>query len=232
MKNTEFLQNPPLNKPAPYRIKPLDNLYLSITTLDPEVNQIFNPSMIGDNSSVSTMQTFGAPVGQYINGYRVSNDSIVELPILGKIKLAGLTLEAAENVLRQRAEVYLKEPTVKVKLLNFRVNILGEVNTPGLQYNYEGSLNMYEAIGMAGGITRFADLENVVVNRQMDNRTVSFKIDATHNVMSQSDVFYLQPNDLVYVPPTKLVRRTENTGNYSIFLSTITTVLVIFSFFN
>jgi polysaccharide export outer membrane protein len=90
-------------------------------------------------------------------------------------------------------------------------------------------MNIYEAIGNASGITNFADLKNIVVNRQIGNMTNSFKIDLTKDNVYNSDVYYLQPNDLVYIPPTNMAMRDEGRSNYSLFLGTISSVLLIVS---
>jgi polysaccharide export outer membrane protein len=125
-----------------------------------------------------------------------------------------------------RANEFLKEPEIQVKFLNYRVNISGEIRTPGIYYNYEGNLNMLDAIGMANGITEFADLKNVIVKRQNESNFVTHKVDLTNNSIYSSDVFYLQPNDLVYIPPSDLKRRSVNSDTYAKFLGTISTLLV------
>lgn len=220
-----------LSDPPVHRIKPYDNLYVSVLTLDSEVNQIFNPSMTGNNYSSGTSHMYGTPVGQYINGYRVTADGNVDLPILGKLKLAGMTLEEAEAHLIDKAEEYLQNPTVQVKLLNYRVSVMGEVNNPGFFYNYEGSISIIDAIGLANGITNYANLQQVIINRQEGNKTTTYNINLTNSNAYNSPVFYLQPNDLVYVTPTELIRRRENYNTYSMILSTVSTMLVIFSIF-
>jgi polysaccharide export outer membrane protein len=191
---------------------------------------MLNPGSSG-GGNLNTSQIFGSGVGQYINGYQVATDSTISIPILGNLKVAGLTRADAEDLLQKKAEEYLKDPSVQVKLLNYKLNVLGEVNSPGVLYNYEGSINIIDALAMSGGITKFANLKQIVVNRQIDNVMNSYKVDLTNNNLYKSNVFYLQPNDVVYVPPSKLVMRSENVGNYSIFLSTITSLFLIVSFF-
>lgn len=231
IKDKAYLQGAINIRPPSYKIKIFDNLYLSLRTLDPEVNKMLNPgSSVGGNATSTSMQ-YGSEVGQYINGYQVGLDSAINIPIIGDVKVAGLTFIEAENIITLRAEEYLKVPTVQVKLLNYKLNILGEVNSPGFIYNYEGSINIIDALGKANGITKYANLKQVVVSRQIDNVINSYKIDLTANNLYISEVFYLQPNDVVYVPPSNLVMRGENVSNYSIFLSTITSLLVIVSFF-
>jgi polysaccharide biosynthesis/export protein len=90
--------------PGEYRIQPYDNLFLSITTLDPEVNEIFNPSARGTNNNSGTQGNFGTPVGQYINGYMVDVAGLVNIPVLGQLEMGGLTFAEAEVLLKARAE--------------------------------------------------------------------------------------------------------------------------------
>lgn len=228
LKKREYLQKNFAKEVPKYRIKVFDNLYLSVLTQDPEVNARYNRS---ENSALGS-QMFQSGVGQYLYGYQVAEDSTVTLPIIGKINFVGLTLDEAEYLLKRRAEEYLRQPTVQVKLLNFKVNVLGEVNSPGFVYNYEGSMNIFDAIGNAQDITVYADLKNVVVNREINNITNTYKVDLTTNDVYNSDVFYLQPNDILYIPPTKLIRRNENVGNYSILIGTISMLLALASFLN
>ncbi|MCG6190251.1 polysaccharide biosynthesis/export family protein [Maribellus maritimus] len=214
-------------KAPEYFIKPFDNLYLSILTLDPQVNQLFNPSTAGGTGVASgTQQMYGDRASQYINGYMVTEEGFITLPILGQIAVAGLNLQEAQERIKQRAEEYLKEPNVKVKVLNFKVNVTGEVEQPGLYYNYEGSLNIIDALSMANGITQFADLQNVLVIRHNEDVTKTYNLNLTDKSVYLSDVFYLQPNDIVYVKPNRFKRSSENNNIYSLILSTVSTILV------
>lgn len=215
-------------KAPEYFIKPFDNLYLSILTLDPQVNQLFNPSTAGGGTGIAsgTQQMYGDRASQYINGYMVTEQGFISLPILGQVEVAGLNLLEAQERIKQRAEEYLKDPNVKVKVLNFKVNVTGEVQNPGLYYNYEGSLNILDALSMASGITQFADLQNVLVIRHNSDVTKTYNLNLTDKSVYLSDVFYLQPNDIVYVKPNKYKRSNENSNIYSLILSTISTILV------
>ncbi len=215
-----------------HRIKPNDNLFISIKTLDPEVNGIFNPSGGTGNLNAGTLQMFGSPAGLYLNGFRVSSDSTIVLPILGKINFVGLTLQQAHERLEMKADEYLKDPLVQIKFLNFKVNMLGEIKNPGVLYNYEGSLNVLDAIGLANGITDFADLKNVVVKREGDNNKIyTHNINLTDNSVYKSEAYYLKPNDLVYIPPSNLKRRNVNSDAYAKILGTLSTLMVAVAFF-
>ncbi|WP_347841007.1 polysaccharide biosynthesis/export family protein [uncultured Draconibacterium sp.] len=217
--------------PKEHQIKPNDILYIRVLTLDQEVNQLFNPSLAVNGLSSGTEQMYGSPTSRFINGYKVFSDSTITLPILGKINLAGLTLEQAQKYLKTQAQEYLKEPTVQVKLINFKVNVSGELTHPGIYYNYEGHLTIYDAISMASGITEFADLKNVIVKRETSDNILTYNLDLTNNSVYYTEAFNLQPNDLVYIPPSKLKRRTQNNDTYSRILSTVSTLLVAAALF-
>jgi len=212
--------------PVEHKIKPFDNLYISISTVDPEVNKIFNPSKTGDGYGSGTDQMYGSLTSKYLNGFVVAADSTITLPILGKINLVGLNLNEAQTRVKSRADEFLKDPAVQVKYLNYLVNLTGEVKSPGIYYNYEGNLNILDAVSLANGITEFADLKNVLVKRQINNEIITYKMDFTDNSVYLSDGFYLQPNDLVYIPPSNLKRRNVNSDTYGKFLGTISTLLL------
>ncbi len=214
-------------EPTEYRIKPSDILYLKILTLDPEINEIFNPSRTGNNNQTGTLQMYGSPVGLYLNGYVVANDGTVSVPIIGKVEMAGLTFIEAEDRLRARAEEYLKQPSVQVKFLNYKITVAGEVRNPDLLYNYEQNINIFEAISMADGITDYADLTNVLVVRKTNGTSHTYKVDATSRNIYTSEVFYLLPNDFLYIPPTNLKRTRDNTTVYSLILSAVSTLIVV-----
>ena len=157
----------------------------------------------------------------------VNYDGVVNIPVIGQIEMGGLTLAEAEVLLKARAEEYLKEPSVQVKFLNYKINVAGEVQNPNLHYNYESAINIFDAISLANGITDYADLTNVMVVRKINGSSYTYKVDATSKDVYASEVFYLQPNDFVYVPPGNLKRTRDNTTVYSLILSAISTLMVV-----
>lgn len=219
-----------LSKVPVHIIKPDDNLFLSVFTIDEKVNAIFNPST-GGGGAGGVQQLFATPAGQYINGHRVQPDGTVTLPIIGKIKFAGLNLDEAQKHLKERAEEYLKEPTVQVKFLNYTITVSGEIARPGIYNNYEESIDIIELISMASGTTNFADFKNITVKRQEDKIIRTYKLDLTDNNVFGSEAFYLEPNDLVYIPPRKIKRRNESSNIYAQVLSTFSTLLFAYTVF-
>lgn len=225
-KNNVSLPNLP-SEPPEYTIKAYDNLYLSILTLDSEVNVLFNPNLSGSGYGTGTQQMYGDVSSQYINGYMVSSEGIIALPIIGELNVLGLNLIEAEQLIKESASEYLKDPNVKVKVLNFRVNVTGEVRSPGIYYNYEGKLNIIDAISFANGITDYANVKDVLVIRQNQGNTKTYNLDLSNHRIYASEAFYLQPNDVVYVKPNKYKRTRENSTIYSLILSTISTAIVV-----
>ncbi len=212
--------------PSTYLIKSNDNLYINVSTISPEVNASLTQTVDPRNRPYETIS------GQYINGYIVDELGEVELPTMGKMKVAGLSLKEAKERIEQVASEYYKNATVQVKFLSFKVTLLGEVNRPGVYYNYHKKLTIFEAISMAGGISDFASLNKTTVIREYEDGTQPFKIDLTSKKIFESDVFYLQPNDVIYIQPQSLKNTRQNTGMLTTILSAISTILVVLRYFD
>jgi len=219
------------NEIPEYKVKSYDNLYISIKTLNPEVNMLFDPNQSTTSFGTGTTMMYGDNVSQYINGYQVDSLGTISLPILGTIEVVGLTLKQIQNKIQKKSLEFLKDPTIKVKLLSFKVNVSGEVLSPGVYYSYNEKFTILEAISMAKGVTDNAKVEKVIVIRQTANGSNSYNIDLTSKKLLASEAYYLQPNDLIYIKPSKNKRMELNTTSYSLFLSTITTLLLAINFF-
>ncbi|MGQ8338414.1 polysaccharide biosynthesis/export family protein [Sunxiuqinia sp. A32] len=224
--NTEAFLNGVPEPPSTYIIQSNDNLYINISTINAEVNALFSPG--AGNSGYN--RPYESLSGQYISGFLVDDIGEVEIPILGKIKVGGLSLKEAKESIQIRADEYLNDATVQVKYLSFKVTVMGEVRQPGVVYNYHNRLTIFEAIGMAGGISEFASLDKTTVIREYEDGTQPFKVDLTSKNIFESEVFYLQPNDVVYIQPQKLKNARQNAAMYTLFMSTISTLLVIWRF--
>ena len=219
------------NEVHEYKIKRYDNLYISIKTLNPEVNALFDPNQSANSYATGTSQMYGDVVSQYINGYQVDSVGTISLPILGSVEVIGLTLKQIHDKIQKKSLEFIKDPTIKVKLLSFKVNVTGEVKNPGVYYSFNEKLSILEAISMANGVSDNAKLKEVLVIRQAKNGSDSYCLDLTGKNLLASEVYYLQPNDIVYIKPSKNKRMELNTTSYSLFLTTVTTLLLIVNFF-
>lgn len=213
-----------------HMIKPGDVLYISIKSINPEVNAIFNPEEgSATQSSVSSMK-FTTPAGAYLYGFEVNTAGELTMPILGKIQVAGMSQQKIEALVQQEADIYLKDALVKVKLLNFKVTVLGEVRSPGVYYNYDNTFTVLEALALANGNTDFASIKNVMVVRPGADGNTSYMIDLSTKDMYLSDGFYLHPNDNIFIQPDKHKNLQLNSQAYSMLLSSVSLMLAVLAF--
>lgn len=226
LKTTQQIQHVS-NKVQEYKVQPYDNLFISIKTINPEVNELFDANQPSGGYGAGTTQMFGDYVAQYINGYQVDSLGTITLPVLGNMEVEGLTLHQIKDKIQKKSLNYIKDPTIKIKLLSFKVNISGEVRNPGVYYSYNEKLTILEAISLANGVTDNARLKNTMVIRQNTNGTHTYCIDLTKKNALNSEAYYLQPNDMVYIKPSKNKKMDLNATTYSLFLSTVTTLLLV-----
>lgn len=199
-------------------IQPTDLISIRVNTLNAETNLLFNSGVISNMGSGS--DNLGSLPNE---GYRVDKEGAVNFPILGKVVLGGLTIDKATEKLTKLLENEAKNPIVNIKLLNFKVTVLGEVSSPGTFSISTENINIMEAIGLAGDLTSYGKRENVLLVRVKDGVRTTARFDLNKKDVFSSPYFYLQQNDLVYVEPVRA--RAEQTSlarsNISIALSVI-----------
>lgn len=224
----EFLRGLPKEAPE-YHIKKDDNLYVSILSQNPEMNLLYNPAMAqATGNQTGTQQMYGTLSIQYLNGYLVDEQGNISLPILGKIHVEGATVQQAESKIMIKALEYLKDPTVKVKLLNYKITVLGEVQNPGVYYNYDKSISVLDAISMASGNTNFARIEKVLVMRHTDQGTETHRINLqVSKSLLNSEAYFLQPDDIVYIEPGRNKNTQLNSPALFLAFSGISTMVLI-----
>jgi polysaccharide biosynthesis/export protein len=216
-------------KPPEYLIKADDNLYIAIQSINPEVSLLFSPSKSATYSS-GTASDFGQVSTQYLNGYQVNQKGVILLPVIGEVSVSGMTEEAAKDLIQKRVNEYYKDATVKVKILTYKISVLGEVRTPGVYFNYNKSITILEAISLANGTTDYASIRKVLVIRHTGKGDKSYRLDMTKKEMLTSEAFYLLPNDVVYIEPDRYKNFQLNTTVYSMALSTIATTVLILTY--
>ena len=218
--------------PAPeYTIKADDNLYINIQSMNMEVNQLFSPSKSINNSG-GTQSDYGQVSSQYFNGYQVNQKGKILLPVIGEVSVAGLTEESAKDAIQKRVDEFFKDATVKVKIMTFKLTILGEVKAPGVYYNYNKNITVLEAIGLASGTTEDASIRKVLVLRNTPTGNKSFRLDLTEKSMMKSEAYYLVPNDVLYIEPDVYKNHNMNTTVFSVALTAISTTILILGYIN
>lgn len=209
-----------------YTIRKGDLLYVRVLTLDMAFHEMFEP----DTRYRDRVMT-NEP-GLYIEGYSVNDQGFITLPVLEEIHVAGYTIQEVKAVIQEEVDDLFKDAKVEVKLLNFRVTVLGEVSRPGVYNNYLDHLTLFEAIGRAGNITEYGNRTNVLVMRQGENSTKTMKVDLTASDIINSEAYFLQPNDVIIVEPNISRPFNLNIPTISLAFSAVSTFLLLLNFFN
>lgn len=219
-----------MNKSYNPILKTDDILSILVLGLDPEAVKPFNiPVNIISQNIGGYIQ--GSPTPQ---GYLIDSEGNVDFPVIGKIKLAGLSRSAAIDTLKKQLKPYLTQPTVLIRILNYKVTVLGEVRNPGTFTIPNERITLLEALGIAGDLNITAKRNNVLVIRDVDGKKTETRIDLTSKQLFSSSVYYLNQNDVIYVEPNraKINSSVVNTSNVGIVISVIsllTTIAVLIS---
>lgn len=170
-----------------------DLISVFVSTLNPEASAPFN--------LFRGSQTDGMRPEQV--DYLVDKDGTIDFPVIGKIKVAGLSSDELRILLTEKLSGYLIDPIINIRLKNFTVTVLGQVNKPGTYYVDGEQITILEAIGLAGDLDIKGLRSNVLVIRDFNGTKVYHKIDLTTKEAMKSPVYYLTQNDVIYVEPNK-----------------------------
>ncbi|CAN5164239.1 polysaccharide biosynthesis/export family protein [soil metagenome] len=195
------------------RIQSGDILLITIGSLNPSATSFFNPfstvpTTTGDNNTVAT-SGITSPVASTASssiagqGLLVDGAGMIELPIIGSIKLGGLTTVEAKDAVKSRLLKYLKEPVVSIRFLNYRVSVMGEVAKPAVYTIPNESITLPEALSLAGDLTVFGKRDNILIIRDNDGKKEFGRVNLKTRDVYSSPYFYLHDNDVVYVEPGK-----------------------------
>lgn len=156
-------------------------------------------------------------------GYLIDFDGNIDFPVVGKVKLGGLTRNEAIQILKEKIGPYLNNPTILVRILNYKVTVLGEVGHPGTFTIPNERITLPEALGIAGDLLISGVRKNVLVIRDVDGKKTETRVDLTSKELFSSPVYYLQQNDVVYVEPNraKINSTVVNPSNVSLIISIV-----------
>lgn len=210
-------------------IQPDDILQISVQTIDPQVNTVLNAA----NSPTYSVQptTSMLPYASALAaGYLVDKEGTVELPLAGKVKLAGLTTSQAREAIREKTSAFYKDPVINVRFANFRITVLGEVNRPASYTVPNEKVNLLDALGMAGDLTIYGKRDNILLIREESGEKKFFRFNLNRTDMFTSPYFYLKQGDVVYVEPTKSKAAAADIGKnrqFTLIASGIAAVISI-----
>ncbi|MBN2486523.1 MAG: polysaccharide export protein [Bacteroidales bacterium] len=222
---TDTLNLYPYQVPV-YRIQARDILYIRILSMNKEVTELIN------TSPTFTTNIYTNDASFYIYGYNVNDSGDVEIPVIGKVNVVGKTLEEAKESIKLQTAKFLKDPTIIVKLISFKIAVIGEVTRPGTYQNYNNQLTVLEAISMAGDITAFGNRQKIMVIRPDTGGTKLLRLNLTSNSILKSEGFYLLPNDIVYVEPVKSKNFRNNVPTMTLTLGAISTFILVLNYIN
>lgn len=207
-----------------YRFNYGDNAYINIRSLDEKSNDMFNASS-GNRTNTSYNDA-----SIYLNSYTIDVNGEINFPLIGKIRLVGLTQQEAIDKIQAAVDVYLKETTVVVKLVNFNITFVGEVKSPGEYKIYQDKISIFEAISLAGDISDYGNKKSVKLLRSTSTGHEMILLDLTSVNILESPYFYLKPNDVIYVEPLRGKQFGFATFPYTLLFSTISSVILIITF--
>ncbi|WP_018343046.1 polysaccharide biosynthesis/export family protein [Cytophaga aurantiaca] len=211
-----------------YQLRPGDILYIKIISVDPRLSAFFNTDMGTSGGNVQV-----TPGNLYIQGYLVNDSGYVELPILGDIEAKGKTLNEVRADVTQQVNAMVSPSTVIVKFASFKVAVLGEVTRPGDAYFSNERVSILEALASVGDLTLTGKRSQIEVIRQHLDGSFERGILNLNDVnVVHSPYYFLQPNDIVYVPPTRTLASKFNLTNLSIAFAGISALVLILTYLN
>lgn len=207
------------------KIKPSDILGVTVNSRYAELAAPFNLSSITFQNA-----TTGKAAGNQAQGQVVDDAGFISMPVLGKIKAAGLTRSELAADIEQRLITggHIKDPVVNIQFLNFKINVLGEVGHPGEFAINSDRVTLFDALSMAGDITDYGVKERITVIREQNGQRTIAYLDATSTDVFKSPYYYLQQNDIIIVDPDE-IKQTNTTVNQKgrNTISTVTSLLSI-----
>ena len=216
----------------PVTIQPLDVLSINISSANADASAVYNRGVVSSNP---TTVSGGTDQVGAANGYLVDQNGNIQLPILGNVKAAGLSVPEFKQALTATLGKYLKEPYVTTSILNFKITVLGDVGRPGIIRVQNERISFTDAISLAGDLTNTAVRNNVLIIREQNGKRQFIPLDLTSKNVFNSPYYYLKNNDIIYVTPGKYKSTlavdnfNRNFGIISAFVSiaiTITYLLI------
>jgi polysaccharide export outer membrane protein len=178
------------------KLQPDDLLSIIVSAENPELSVPFNLPQIQGNYEINNNQNG-------IKTYLVDNFGFIEFPVIGKLKLGGLTRTEATAKLVNAVGEYIKNPIINLRILNFKVSILGEVLKPSSFTLSSERITLLEAISMAGDLTIYGKRNNILIIREAEGKKTYNRVDITKSDFLNSPFYYLAQNDIVVVEPNK-----------------------------
>lgn len=226
VKDIAYFQNKVIDDPekidkhAGIVIQPKDMLSIVVSSKNPELVAMFNLPVV---SYQAGSEVVNEGYNQRLMGYVVDNDGNIDFPVLGVLKVSGLTRWELSKMIKDKLinDGLLTDAVVTVEFLNFKVSVIGEVNSPGT-YTIEGDkVTILQAISLARDLTIFGMRENVSVIRERNGERIIYEINLCDVSLFNSPAYYLQQNDVVYVQPSEVKARQSTVDDKGLRITSI-----------
>ncbi len=226
VKDIAYFQNKIVNEPeaidkhAGIVVQPKDMLSIVVSSRNPELVAMFNLPVV---SYQAGSETVTSSAQQRLMGYVVDNKGQIDFPVLGPLDVAGLTRWELSELIKNRLvkDGLLTDAVVTVEFMNFKVSVIGEVNSPGTFTIQGDKVTVLQAISLARDLTIFGERENVTVIRERDGQRTMYEINLCDVSMFNSPAYYLQQNDVVYVQPSEIKARQSTTDDKALRMTSI-----------
>ena len=207
-------------------IMPKDVLTITVNTVNPEAAAPFNLT-VPTAYSTQSLNTVSQAV---LQTYLVDNEGIIDYPVLGRIKVGGLSKSECEKMIHDKLLPYLnaaENPVVTVRMSNYKISVLGEVNKPGMFTVSNEKINILEALAQAGDLTIYGVRDKVkLIRENASGKKEIIRINLNDAEIINSPYYYLQQNDIVYVEPNKVKARNSTIGQSTTLWLSGTSILV------
>jgi polysaccharide export outer membrane protein len=220
--DTEQLAEPVVNPRMQKLIMPFDKLYIRVLSIDFQTSQIFN--------TTEEMRSLGYGVSSGLLGYLVDEEGNINFPFVGKINVGSLTTSEAADRIQTALSDYVANTSIIVKFVDNQVTVMGEVVRQGLYPFSQDKLNIYEALSLGGGITRYGDRRNVILIRHVDGRLMHYRLNLSDSKIASKSYYYVMPNDVIVVEPLNAISSSYSNITYTTLLSTISTAIAVLLF--
>jgi polysaccharide export outer membrane protein len=215
------IEEPGLNPRTQKLIMPFDKLYIKVISIDPQTSQIFNAT-----EEIRSGSSNG------ILGYLVDESGNVNFPFVGNINVISLTTAQASEKIQKAMSDYVPNTSIIVKYIDNQVTIMGEVLRQGVYPFTQDKLNIYEALGLGGGVSQYGDRKKIILIRNEGNKVMHYRLNLSDSKISSKDYYYILPNDVIVVEPLKALSSSYSNITYTTILSSITTLIAVLLFTN
>ena len=202
------------------RIMPNDNLLITVSAFNPQTVLVFNTVQLDRGSSTNLEW----------QGYLVDENGYINFPVVGKLHVAGLTKQEAIDLIQNKVSLYVEEPVVNLRFLNYQIFVLGEVNRPGAHTISEEKVSIPEILALAGDMTIYGNRRDVVLCRVENGAKKFYHIDMTSSALFFSEHYYLQQNDILYVQPNSARVRSSTNLNSNMSIISVVASLAALTF--